>query len=459
MERFRRSWPLTSFVILLACLWLSYHPVVTFGTWDGVHLDGSLLYLLAIVAAASSLFMTWRQRRMLWQNKLWLLLVGFSAYVTLSILWSPNPFRAIVTSAFLWLMVGISIAAAIHFPALLKKRAVLRRILISGLIASCLWAVWQIFADAIGIHSAYTLLPDAYRSSVFGFARPTAFSLEPQFFASLLLAPFGWFLHRTLSERSWQDSIGLALTSCMLVLTMSRGGLLAASVIALIIATVYYRHWKSGVRMVVGVGIGTVTALLVMTGAASINQRDAISGRDALARSLNHLSLGMIDVPQESAAEKSEQPKRTTNATKKASDASDGYVKSSTTSRLSMSQKAVELWAEQPATFLFGVGVGGFGTALHERDPSQPVQSVTNNYFLEMLAELGLIGMALFASFIIWLLYRLAIRRQTLLLALIVGFLAQWCFFSGNANVIHVWVILGIALAVSTPLHKRRLLQ
>lgn len=459
MERFR-SWPFISFSVLLAGLWFSYHPVVTFGTREGIHLDGSLIYLVAVIAAAASSFLAWQRRRALWHDPAWLLLIIFSTYVTVTTLWSPNPFRAVLSTAFLWLMVAVSTLAIIHLPALTKRSVTMRRILLGGLIVSCVWAMWQIIADAAGLSPAYTLLPEAYRSSVFGFARPTAFALEPQFFASLLLAPFGWFLYRTLVSPDRHAGFGLVLTTGMLVLTLSRGGLLAAGIMTLLLVAICCRQWKTGGLALGSMAAGAVIALLLITTAATINQRDDVSGRDAAARSLNHLSLGTLNIPEKPSTPASESPKRpdSKNADTSAKP-SDGYVKSSTTSRLTMSQKALEIWRGQPGTVLFGVGVGGFGKTLHRDDPSQPIGAVTNNYFTEMLVELGLIGIALFAGFIGWLLYRLSARRQWLIIALVTGFLVQWCFFSGNANVIHVWVIIGVAIAVSVPARTRRLLQ
>lgn len=459
MERLR-SWPFTSFLALLTALWFSYHPLVTFGTRDGVHLDGSLLYLVAVIAVTASFFLVWRQRRIFWRNPAWLLLIGFASYATATAFWSPNPLRAALTVAFLWLMVAISTVAAVHLPMLTKRWAIVRRLLVGGLVVSAAWAMWQIVADATGVSPTYTLLPEAYRSSVFGVARPTAFALEPQFFASLLLMPFGWFLYRMLTSPARHASLGLIVTAGLLIMTMSRGGLLAACVMTLLLVAMRCRRWKTGLLVFGSIALGTMIALLLMTTAAAINQRDAISGPDALARSLNHLTLGVLELPETTSRPASDGPKRSpAQEVGPAAASSDGYVESSTVSRLTMSQKALEIWKQQPGTVLFGVGIGGFGKALHEHDPSQPVGAVANNYYTELLAELGLIGAALFTSFIGWLLYRLAVHRQLLLIALVTGFLVQWCFFSGNANVIHVWVIVGIATAVSAPASKRRLLQ
>lgn len=460
MERLRLSWQPVLLLIFIGCLYLSYYPLVTFGMQDGIHLDGSLLYVIAVFAVLSSLSAIWKRREQLWHDKAWLILIVFSLYVTLSTLWSPNPLRAVLTAAFLWLVVGASTAIAVSVPALIKRGDVVQRILFGGLLASCGWALWQVIGDAVGVSPTYTLLPEAYTSAVFGVARPTAFALEPQFLASLLLAPFGWFFYMTLTKPpKLLSAFALMLTTSMLFLTMSRGGLLAASAIGVILAVMFIRHhWRNSLPVFAALGGGAIMALALMFVVASLNSRDAITGSDAVARSLNHLSLGTLRLPEKSASPAAKN-QSADGTNKKTANTDNGYIKSSTTSRLSMSQKALSVWSAQPGTILFGVGIGGFGKTLHEADPAQAIDSVVNNYFLEMLAELGVIGFGLFAASIGYLLYRLVIRRYALLFALIVGFLVQWCFFSGNANVIHVWALLGAALAVSAPSYKQRLLQ
>ena len=76
-----------------------------------------------------------------------------------------------------------------------------------------------------------------------------------------------------------------------------------------------------------------------------------------------------------------------------------------------------------------------------------------------MLAELGVLGTTLFGAFIISLLIILIRAKQWLALSLLLGFLVQWYFFSGNANVIHVWIVIGLSIIISSPKLQRRLIQ
>ena len=98
-----------------------------------------------------------------------------------------------------------------------------------------------------------------------------------------------------------------------------------------------------------------------------------------------------------------------------------------------------------PQTALFGVGVGGFGTALHERYPSYPVGSIVNNTYLELLVEIGVIGLSLFIATLGYVAVTLYRNRAYVGLGATAAFSLQWLFFSGSANVLHVWVFFALA--------------
>jgi len=329
------------------------------------------------------------------------------------------------------------------------------RLVIASTAVSILWALWQVYGDAFGVDSSLTLLAPAYESTVFGTARPTGFALEPQFFASFLLIPFFWLSVRLLSNNFKNAQLhyfGITVLSTILVLTLSRGALYAAAVGLILLLILRHQDLKRWLYLGATVFGGVVVAGVITFSAATINQRDSISGYASLAKSLNHLSLGTISLPPEYGNTEASAPKVTVPS-KKAS----GYVAASTDSRLSMSAQAILLWTENPQHFLFGIGNGSFGTSLHAKDNHYPTNSIVNNYYLELLVETGLIGLSLFAAFIAGLLYTLLKTRNTLLIVIITSLLVQACFFSGNANIIHLWVIFGLALGVSLSRTKKPL--
>lgn len=430
---------LTTFGVLI----FGYYPLLQLGSVAGIHIDLSLLYVVLAATVLLSAAALWHQRAILWKSIGWRLLLLYTLVVSTATLWSPNPTRGVVTAGFGWLLLLVVSSVLVHRRELAARTTLIKKILLGGFILVGLFSLWQLVGEAIGVAPAFTLLPDAYQSAVFGVARPTGFSLEPQFLGSLLLIPYSWALYRQINEPRFRLS-SVVLLGCLtlLLMTLSRGALGAAAIATFAILVSQRTSWRNYV-LPVTLGISAfVVAGGAVYGLAALNSRDTISGRQALARSTNHLSLGVIDIsaPQQAA----KQP----GGTKRQQPPTPGYVEASTTSRLSMSEAAVELWTRHPQTTVLGVGTGGFGTALHQSDPSRHASSIVNNHYLEVLVETGLIGLGAFLAFLAYLLFRLGQRRLWLGCALLLAFVVQWFFFSGSANAVHVWMFIAVCLAV-----------
>ena len=420
---------------------LSYVPYVSFGRAAGLHLEVSLLYIIVTLFVIISLPNLRRSAGYLWKNTAFRLLLALAAYETLSILWSSNLDRALFTTAFSWLLVGLVASLVADRDEIIKRERLLGRVVAWSIIVMCVVALWQVFGDALGVPPSLLLVPSTYQSAVFGVARPVGFAAEPQFLGSLLLFPLLFVSWKILKiTPSISLVVGEVLLATCLTLTLSRGALLAAAV-GLITLVIFSRpSWKN-LSLLIGTGLsGVILAFTLIYSAAAINQRDSISGSESIAKTINQLSLGAINIPSPSSVK--DAPRPVTHALK----SQNGYVSSSTTSRVSMVKNAMSLWLDSPLHTLFGVGIGGFGASLHEQKAGFPVGSVVNNYFVEMLAELGLVGISLFLGLIL-VLFAYLIRNKLLLpIALLLAYLIQWWFFSGNANVIHIWVVLAIII-------------
>ncbi len=431
-------------ILTLLALPFSYLPVLTFGDIAGLHAHFSLIYLLVIVSVITSLpriVQHWHSIWRLWPMKL---LIAFNAYQTFSILWTPNHIRGLYTASFMWLLIAFICTVIAWYPSIASRE--FTKTWQKGLIVIAsvvgIWTLAQIFLDALGL-TGLSLLPANYQSGVFGVARPTGFALEPQFFASILLIPFCWCLMQTIKTRRTVFALCLSVSFALLLLTLSRGALFGVFIGLGLAFITTVRQWRQAGLVVGGLCSGILVASLIIFIAGHINTRDNISGSDTLRRSLNQLSLGVIKLP----STESVQP-RVSQPSLSPSPSSSGYVAASTDSRLSMTGEAFELWRSSPQTFLFGVGSGGFGVALHAKDSLFPVGSVVNNYYVEMLAELGIVGLGLFLSFLGLLCVQLIKHRNWLHIILIGALFAQMYFFSGNANIIHIWAVIGFAFAI-----------
>jgi len=433
---------MTALLVVIAALPFSYHPFVSFGSVSGMHLDGSLLYIFTVLAVVISLPLLWKRRNELLQIRTLQLLTGFAALCSISVIWSDNPVRGGVTAAFLLLLIGLVCVMAVNLPLLIQHRQLAYRLLLASTSVSIAWALWQIYGDAFGVDGSFTLLPAAYQSAVFGVARPTGFSLEPQFFGSFLLIPFFWLIWRYLTgahKYSLLSHLGIITIGTVILLTLSRGAIYAALVGLALLVLLHHSSLKRWLY-VTGSLIGAVViGGCVIVSAATVNQRDSMSGYASLSSAVNHLSLGRITLPNST-------PNVAQSESK--SKESSGYVTDSTDSRLGMSAQALSLWSANPQQLLFGIGSGSFGATLHAQDSRYSKGSIVNNYYLELLVETGLVGFGLFLTFVGTLLYRLFRTHLVLPLVIFVSLLVQACFFSGNANIIHLWVIVGISLGL-----------
>lgn len=425
----------SSLLAFLPCIIFSYLPVITLGMINGVHIDLSLLYIAMATVIVLHLPFLSRSLPALLRSLSWKFLAGFTTYLWLSTIWSPNSTRAVITAGFMTALLLISSIVALRLPELQKKKKLLLQLGLWAFIVSSVLALWQIIADVRGIPQVFTGLPLMYSGDVFGIARPTAFALEPQFFGSLLLIPLLWSAWHIFAKPSKVvHFIVLGGSTLLLLLTLSRGALLGAIIGCGFLAVLARPSLSSAARAALTAVVSATVSIGIIFAAGSVRP-DTISGLDAIKRSINQLSLGVIDFKS---------PPPTTVKRPEVSQSS-GYVPTSTDSRLSMSNTALNIWKSTPQTSLFGVGIGGFGASLTPSNPGK----VVNNYYIELLVETGIVGILLFIAFISLLVWRLALLRQWLFLALIAALFTQMSFFSGNANIIHVWVIIGVAIGVT----------
>ncbi len=464
-------------VLLTVGAWFSYQPVFYLGKSAGANLEISLFQIaiaLYVLGVAGFIIATRRFDTLLQALKPpakslpFLLLTLLSLLSTVSLIWTENITRGLLTSGLLWAVTATWVAIQPYMQTLSKAstRLIIKLFLISAIIVA-LFGWFQIFGDALGLAGTVTLLPEAYRYDMFGFARPTGFSLEPQFFGSILAVVILVSLHLKLTSRATVLSrITMVICATIFFATISRGAYLALLVGTIVLFVGYLMNNRSKkaflkVGLIVGVfAASIVVSLLLCAVAANINTRDSIDGKTAVIMSINQLSLGVLNIPLPQI------PQNTTPlSTPAASSGSEaavviaqtpiqpevpknsqdsGYVAESTDSRLLMASNAVELWIQSPHTILFGIGAGSFGMSLHNKDASFSTSSIVNNQYIETLTELGIFGFATFTLLLGSLLMFSLFKKYWLAAALITSFSIQWFFFSGNVNVLHIWIVFAI---------------
>jgi len=464
----------------------------------------------------------------------------FPFFATLSIFWSPNPVRAVLTAGIIWL-IFFTVFALIFILPLLKLPANFRQgCLLSFLITSaiiCLICWLQSCLDIAGISRETTLLCRGCTYLSFGFPHPSGFAIEPQFMGNLLLAPTLTALYllifkssggkenhinktklfafsgisatdeeRTKCRAARNDGpaqtgpekrsfalLALAiLFSSTLFLTFSRGAIYAYAIALIILICFALRRHRFRARLVI-IPLATFFLVIVIQGFFTIIGPTHGSFLEGVSKSIHQLSLGIVDIrpkstpetvgstsenasdspaaalePSSNSAPSSDQALAETPASEPNNSQKqpvfDGYVAESTNARLNFNSVALRAWARDPLTILFGVGLGGAGTAMYQFDPGRigSPKEIVQHQGISLLLELGLIGIALAIFGLLIAFFPQLFSRHfldgkaagnhpgmtfwqhpalPLLLSLIVAYLITLNFFSGLPNALQIYLM------------------
>jgi hypothetical protein len=404
-----------------------------------MNLELSLTEIFLVLFVVTGLPRIWRRRRELIQNKAVWLVSAFALLNTISLLWTANLARGVLTVGLIWLLV-LAFFVIFSNRNLVKFLPALLRVL---LISSVVFAIFAWLQVIFATWNADLTLCTGCTASQFGFARATGLAIEPQFFGSLLLAPILLVFYLKFKDAK-KPQLKLNLLAIFLVatlfLTLSRGAIYAFAIGLLVLLVLNFRQIRR-VLTCVGLALGGFFIALVLQGTlAQLNPNLNESFVGATTKVVHQLSLGVIDIrPTENEIPANQSPTQSPNY--------DGYVEESTDIRLSLSQIALETWSSSTATIIFGTGVGGSGVKMNATRPDQiNTKEIVQNEYLEVLLELGLVGLLLFAVIILGLFY--VTRHQKWLWAIFAAFLIQWFFFSGYPNALHIYLTMLIIFLI-----------
>lgn len=179
-------------LIMPACLFLSYFPVIPLGSSASMNyeLSVALLWLVVfdVVGFVGLLWKKWRPSGKKPLGRLvWLL---FPVWVTLTIIWSLNRTRGILTAGIMWLVIFAGLLMW-NFRELFGgefRRRWVKWFLGTSLVI-CGWCFLQCVLDLAGVPRENSLMCAGCTYQMFGFPHPNGFAIEPQFMGNLLLAP------------------------------------------------------------------------------------------------------------------------------------------------------------------------------------------------------------------------------------------------------------------------------
>jgi hypothetical protein len=293
-------------------------------------------------------------------------------------------------------------------------------------------------------------------AEVFGFPRVNGFAAEPQFFANAMIPFVFAALYSIVIKPTALGWIALMSSVGTIGQTFSRGAYaaLAFSLLAVAIALIVrkFASFKT-VLLTYSLIIATIFAsLILLIISASIRYNDTPNITYETADSIaEHLTNGIIDLPE----------KQTLPAQNTSDDTfvSPGLIESSSEERLGAAELAIKAWQYNPATILFGVGIGNLGPfVVANIEPSAPDNLTVYIYYILFISELGLVGLlallVVFGSAISSLIKRNTIE-STIIGGGLIAFAIQFLFFGSYINVVYIWLWIGIALGVTSVSKKK----
>ncbi|MBR3264024.1 O-antigen ligase family protein [Candidatus Saccharibacteria bacterium] len=441
--------------ILPVVLFFSYYPIISFGRNESMNFEISLplIWLVVFDVLAFGILVKkklWRRILEKWQ---WLLLPIFMSF---SVLWSPNLVRGILTMGILWLIcfavfMFVILKKEIEFPKNFKE--VFWKVFFGSSLAICAWCVLQCILDVLGVPRDCTLMCKGCVSQAFGFPHPNGFAIEPQFMGNLLIAPIIMSLY-FLKQNS--KNLGrkfllfcFFIFTATLFLTFSRGAIYACLVGLIFLTTwqiVRTKKWK--VILIWPIIILAFLFTLNLQGIFAEVGPTNDTYTSGVAKVLNHLSLGIIDVHVKGDLDLPEVSGKTQvpsleqkNEVENEADF-DGYVEESTEVRKKLTRDAIKVWSQDFKTTAFGVGLGGAGEALYDVGLTGSPKEIVQNEYASLLLEVGVVGVILVILTVV-LVTRTIIKSSVnvAIVTLLIAYGITLCFFSGLPNALHIYLL------------------
>ncbi len=516
MKKLSKILQILLYVLPLALLF-SYHPVISLGgnTTMNFELSVALLWLVAFDLTGAIAFavamVRGKGRELLrrWKCFVWLLLLP--TFATVSLAWTANLTRGILTVGLMWLVV-IAVMTLVVFGkwfAEEKFRKNFWRWFFGAALFACAWCIIQCILDLAGVARDYSLLCVGCTSQSFGFPHPNGFAVEPQFMGNLLLAPAiaaAWlYLKKQGSKKSelepsrgrvfYNRSGGAApelqfrtrsvtvvkntsgsgflgfdfLLPCFFIVTatlflvFSRGAIYAFVVGMMFMSIMLMVMGRKKMKLILK-RVGIVWGIVVVAFVFALNMQGLMAQVgptndtyvDGVAKVLNQLSLGIIDIRGEKVVENNDEAKNNVvekPVEKYEDDVAvensagteaifDGYVEESTEIRKMMTRNAIKTWSQNAKTIAVGVGIGGAGQAMYNAGFTDWPKEIVQNEYANVLLELGIVG-AVFALILVVMIVRITLKSAAapMLLALAVTYGVTLVFFSGMVNALQIYLL------------------
>ncbi len=442
--------------ILPGILFFSYFPVIKIGANESMNFEFSLPLFWLIVFDAAAFVLLVQKKKILEVFKGWRFLL-FPLFVTLSVVWSENIVRGVLTAGVMWLICFAMFALWILREEV-KDEKFSRNFwkwFFGASLVMCLWCFLQCILDVVGVSREYTLMCAGCTSYSFGFPHPNGFAVEPQFMGNLLLAPTivsGWMMIK--QQKKYLVWMFLCFVAT-LFLTFSRGAIYAFTVAIIFMSVMMVvKEKKKRKKTIKRVSLTLLTTVIAFIFTLNLQGIFAQVGptndtyKSGVAKVLNHLSLGIIDIREQKVEVEDELSEKSEITADENEAIFDGYVEESTEIRKMLTRNALSVWRSDFKTILVGVGLGGAGQAMYKAGLIGSPKEIVQNQYASLLLEIGVVGILLLIYTVI-LLLRAIIKMPmaAVILTLGVAYGITLVFFAGLPNALHIY-LLPILLAL-----------
>lgn len=440
------------FYILPGVLFFSYYPVISFGANETMNFEMSfpMIWLVVFDVAFVVFLIKEKRQKEVWQDlrKGWKWLI-LPLFVTISVFWSYNFSRGVLTCGVMWL-VFVAIYAFLKLKKIFYDERVFGYVFLKVFLGStlviCVWCVVQCILDVAGVSRECTLMCRGCASQMFGFPHPNGFAIEPQFMGNLLLAPIVFVAWLYIYKSHKGLLLYLLAFVATLFLTFSRGAIYALMVGLIFMSAFWVVKERKKIIKKVGIVWGVVILAFVLTlnlqglmAEVGPTNDNYMSGA---AKVLNHLSLGIIDVGGNDGEVLDDNVVIVEDSPNDNEAIFDGYVEESTNIRMEFTQNALKVWGRDLKTMLFGVGIGGAGQAMYDEGLTGSPKEIVQNEYASLLVEIGVVGVGLFVYLIVMII-KVFIKNSNgmMLVSLLVTYGVSLLFFSGMANALQIYLM------------------
>ena len=500
------------FWVLPIVLFFSYYPVIPLFSTESSNYEFSLplLWLLLMGILSLPIFLadlcnliTKETQIAKSSVQIPLILSSIPFYFSLTLLWSSNKFRGLITAGVIW-CIYLSLLTFYKNIILKKTPLSLEKPFLLGATLASGFCWLQAILNTFNVPGNQILLCLGCTNLSFGFPHPNGFAIEPQFMGNLLLAPAIFLLFRVIHPKNHQTRktkiLYLTLAGFIistLFLIFSRGATYSFFLAVAVIFLYEIFHAKKKVLVaskIVSLVLFPLIFVTLTQGLMSELGPTSDTFMGGVSRSLSQMTLGRIKIPlpesKKSPVDQSEPlnilPHNNSSSfsvsdtininTNTHAPLFDGYITESTDIRVKLSQMGLRLAFSHPRQFFFGSGLGSSGVALYQAFPELgSTKEITQNEYIAILVETGFIGILIIfcsSTCVIYLCYsrqkakKWSSRSNTKNLdtasaissitpgsissiipaklyfaSLILAYAASVCFFSGLPNALHIYLV------------------